>query len=340
LIYTGGAIGLMRRDDGKRRHPESREDLLRIAPELDEIVDFDFVPLLNKDSANINHHDWTTMAKSVHERIDGGYDGFVLAHGTDTMHFSAAAMSFALGRDLPWPVVFTGAQTVPEVHHGDARINLIRACNMALENVGEVVISFGDYVFRGCRAQKKDEARFDAFESPSHPPLGVVTERILIHPTARRRQPSARPELRARFAGGILQVPLIPGMRPELLYPAVESLDCRGVILQSFGAGSVPDEPPYSFMSFIARCVDLAKPVVITTAVTSRHAASPTLHSALAPGRAAISMGAIPTSNMTASCASVKFRWALAEAEGQRDPIEAVRTIMSSAYVDEMDPSE
>lgn len=337
LIYTGGTIGMVRDRRGELRPPAHPEDFLRVAPELESIVEFDFVPLMNKDSTNMNHHDWSVIAAAVHSRAKLGYRGFVIAHGTDTMHFTASALAFALGSDLPCPVVLTGSQTIPEVHHGDARINLVRACRVALEDLGEVVISFGDYVFRGCRAQKKDEARFDAFESPAEFPLGFITEEIKLNPGAKGRNSSRRlAPFRGQFSGGILQVSLIPGLRPDLAIPAIESDACQAVILQSFGAGNVPDDGEYSFLSLIKRCVDWDKPVI----VTSQFPARPTLHTSYAPGRRAVEVGAIPTSNMTASCATVKLRWALAHTKNGKDRSSQIRRVMSKVYVGEMDPIE
>ena len=177
--------------DGTVRPPDDPADFLRVAPELERLVDYDFVPLMNKDSTNINPEDWLQMARAVYERRDVGYEGFVIAHGTDTMHFSASALAFAFGENLSFPVVFTGAQAIPEISHGDARVNLLRACRVATMDLGEVVISFSDYVLRGCRAQKKDEVKFDAFESPGFFPLAYITEHILLTPLARKRSTSA-----------------------------------------------------------------------------------------------------------------------------------------------------
>jgi L-asparaginase/Glu-tRNA(Gln) amidotransferase subunit D len=110
---------------------------------------------MNKDSTNMNPGDWEDIAEAVYRRRNAGYRGFVIAHGTDTMHFSASAVAFALGKNLNFPVVFTGAQTAPDIPHGDARVSLLRAFKVALTDLAEVVICFGDFVFRGCRAQKK-----------------------------------------------------------------------------------------------------------------------------------------------------------------------------------------
>jgi len=336
----------MRVLDGTLRLSLDLEDFLRVAPEMQHIVDFDFVPLINKDSTNMNPSDWTKLAKAVYDRRDAGYNGFVIAHGTDTMHFSAAALSFAFGQNLKFPVVMTGAQTIPEIYHGDARVNLLRACKVATSDIAEVVISFGEYVFRGCRAQKKD-GRFDAFESPAFPPLAYITGDIVSQPLAvMRKDRTNKPDmdLRAEFEKGILQVSLIPGFEPELIEPTLISEKCKGIILQSFGAGNVPHEGQYSFERFIHKAKELNKPVIIT----SQLPANATLHTAYEPGKAAIKAGAIPTGNMTSSCAVVKFRWALAQINNdicagrltESKRIGAVNYMMQEVYVGEMDTIE
>lgn len=334
---------MVRNSRGELRPPDNPEDFLRVAPELGDIVSYEFVPLLNKDSTNIVPSDWVKIAKAIYSRRKEGYDGFVVVHGTDTMHFSASAVAFALGPALPVPVVFTGAQTIPEVRHGDARVNLLRACEVASTNLAEVVISFGDFIFRGARAQKKHEARFDAFESPAQFPLGFITEEILISTDAMTRDSKhsvGRFELRAEFARGVLQVSLIPGLEPSLIMPALEQPACKGLILQSFGAGNVPNAGTYSFRKLIKAAVEREKPVI----VTSQFPASATIHTAYRPGREAMRAGAISTGNMTASCSVAKFRWALARVEREKvEPtarIDRVREIMNEIYIGEMDEAE
>jgi len=292
----------------------------------------------------MNPADWSLMAQAVYERRNEGYDGFVIAHGTDTMHFSASAVAFALGKHLAFPVVFTGAQTIPEVQHGDARVNLLRACKTATVDLAEVVICFGEYIFRGCRAQKKDERRFDAFESPAMFPVGYVTEDIVLHPEVRRRPAKGekrRTCLRSTFADGILQVSLIPGLEPSLLLPALRSTRCKGIILQSFGAGNVPHEGEFSFEELIGKAKHMGKPIIIT----SQFPANATLHTAYEAGRAAVEAGAIPTGNMTSSCAVAKFRWVLAEVDRQAEKkplprakrLDMVYAMMQKVFVGEMD---
>lgn len=341
LIYTGGTVGMIE-ENSVLRPPEDPSDFLKTAPELEDIADIELEVVLNKDSTNVNHHDWQLIAEAIHRRRNDGFGGFVVAHGTDTMHFTASALAFAFGPDLNYPIVLTGAQTIPAVTHGDARVNLLRAARTALEPIAEVCIAFGDYVWRGCRSQKKDERRFDAFESPAFPPLAYITEIIDIQPLAKRTElgKNGDAQFRPGFANGIFQVSLIPGLQPSMLESTVESDECKGLILQSFGAGNVPDAEGYSFEDLVRFAVSNEKPVIIT----SQFPANSTLETEYAPGLRAQDAGAIPTGNMTAAAAVAKFRWVLSlvekELESEKIPADQkllrVSEWMQRKYVGEL----
>jgi len=352
LIYTGGTIGMIRERRGKEyvlRLPEDPSGLLRrlrAEEEVRALADLDFVALLNKDSANIVPADWTKIAQAIYRRLDQGYRGFVITHGTDTLHFSAAALAFAFGDRLHLPIVFTGAQTIPEVAHGDARTNLLRAVKVAGEDLAEVVVAFGDHIFRGCRVWKKDARRFDAFESPAECPVGSVTEEIrLATGRVRPRRGRSEPlEFRPWFSDGLVQLALIPGLEPETLRPILHSEHCKGIVLQSFGAGNLPNQGIYSFTGFIREAVALAKPVIIT----SQLPAGSTLASPYVPGREALAAGAIPTGDMTNAAAIAKFRWVLHQVQeaidggnlAPADKLARIREMMGRVYVGEMTPAE
>lgn len=312
LIYTGGTIGMIRDGEGVLRPAANPAEFLRYLKaeeEVRQIAEIDLVPLMSKDSTNIVPSDWTLMAQAIYERRDKGYKGFVVAHGTDTMHFSSSALAFAFGKHLNFPIVFTGAQTTPEVAHGDARVNLLRALKVACEDIAEVVVSFGEFIFRGCRVQKKDERRFDAFDSPAEFPLGYITEDIVLGNLVKRRKKRPRHaiDFQPHFGNGIVQFSLIPGLKSDLLLPVLYDNRCKGLVLQSFGAGNVPNAGEYSFKNFIECATQLNKPVVIA----SQFPANSTLSSAYEPGVEAVKAGAIPTGNMTNAAATVKFRWVL-----------------------------
>lgn len=349
LIYTGGTIGMERHNErGKivlrpAREPERFLERLGAAEFAKTLADIDFVAPFDEglDSTNIVPANWTAMAHAVYERMDA-YDGFVVAHGTDTLHFTASALAFAFGSHLNKPVVLTGAQTTPDVSHGDARVNILRAIMVACQPVAEVVVAFGEYIFRGCRVQKKDERRFDAFESPAAFPLGYITEEIVLSDFAERSVEAASPlEFRPDFADGIVQISLIPGLRPYSLMPILHAPDVRGVVLQSFGAGNVPDQGEYSFVNFISTATQLNKPVVIA----SQFPANSTLDSLYEPGVKAVDAGAIPTGNMTNAAATAKFRWALHQVDAriktdasldERDRHRLLSAMMTEIFVNEM----
>jgi L-asparaginase/Glu-tRNA(Gln) amidotransferase subunit D len=143
-----------------------------------------------------------------------------------------------------------------------------------------------------------------------------------------------------KFKEGIVQVSLIPGLLPITLEPLL-SAECSGIVLQSFGAGNVPDWQDYGFQKFIERATQKGVPVVIT----SQFPANSTFNTHYAPGLRAVESGAIPTGNMTSSAAAVKFRWALARVTNEVKAgvlqsvceLDKLRDIMSSIYVNEMD---
>ena len=344
IVYTGGTIG-MKAVDGVFRPALSVDEFLDIAPELRDFVEVDLVGLSNKDSTNITPIDWTNIARAIYERRNSNYKGFVVAHGTDTMHFCSSAVAFALGKELNFPVVFTGAQAVPALLGGDARRNLVNACRVALTELAEVVISFGDYVFRACRTQKVDERKFAAFESPAFPPVAYITETIDVQPLAFTQSNKSSSGMNAKtfkphFETGILQIELIPGLEPELVQPMMQSGTCNGLILKSFGAGNVPTHGAFSFLELIEEAVhERGIPVILT----SQFPANSTTTTAYEPGVRAREAGAIPTGNMTSAAAVAKFRWVLAQARAKglqaEKKMRFVAEKMMHVYVGEMSKS-
>src|SRR5215813_499072 len=120
LFRTGGTIGMVRQTVGDKeilRPPKDDEDFLALTKTKEEantIADIHYVSLMNKDSTNMVPADWTIIANAIHDRLNDGFDGFVVAHGTDTMHFTSSALAFAFGPNLNVPIVLTGAQTIPD----------------------------------------------------------------------------------------------------------------------------------------------------------------------------------------------------------------------------------
>ncbi len=193
IIGTGGTIGMAENPEGTVAPPSRRADWFRAVEDLVRTVEFE--ERFDLDSANVGPEHWTQIVRAIVRR-QGEFDGIVVAHGTDTMAYTASAVAFALGRDLGFPVVFTGSQTTVDVPHGDAIANVLRAALVATQDLPEVVISFGEKVFRATRTQKKDDRRFDAFESRATPSSASSprrcrsSARTCCPRAARRRSPT------------------------------------------------------------------------------------------------------------------------------------------------------
>lgn len=362
ILNTGGTVGMVRRG-GRVVEPRDESEFLENYSELLELAEIEFEQPFVRDSINVYPEQWTQIAETIYRKRNEGYTGFVVAHGTDTMAFSASAVAFALGQNLGFPVVFTGAQTTPEVLHGDSHGNLLRACVVASKGaeLPEVVICFGTKVLRALRAQKRDERRFEGFESPSFPPLGEITEDILLDRERIRGldmfrgdlirepvDPRGDIQLQAHFARGLLMIQLTPGLEPNFYLPTLEQRDpatgqlrCTGVILQTLGAGNVANLDPYSFTSFLRRAAQAEIPVLIT----SPYPWSSDLAKEYAPAAEPQQLGAIVAGEMTAAAAATKFRWAIAAVSEKIDNgeikadrrIDELREIMARNYLGEKD---
>jgi len=351
LINTGGTIGMLPdRKSGKVLPAGTADEILQHFGEIRDVANVEYLEVLGQalDSANVTPEHWKRLGEAIGETLDrDDVEGIVVAHGTDTLAYTSSAVAFALGSHLDRPVVFTASQTTVQAVHGDARSNLVRACMVAGtagRGLPEVVILFGDRVFRACRAQKVDDRRFDAFDSPFWPPLARVTQKLDIdHGVVRSIPDEIQPlEVRADFDDRILFIPQVPGLRASVLdrflQSTIESGDIQGIIIQSLGAGNLPTVEPYSLVGFVERAIDQDVPVVLG----SRFPISIEEPNRYEPSAAALRAGAIPLFNMTEAALLTKFAWVLGqmnhEAAFQSRTEWVSRRIMSD-YVGEVDPS-
>ena len=215
--------------------------------------------LMNLDSSNLQPEDWETMARAVADNYDG-FDGFVIAHGTDTLAYTAAALHQML-RHLGKSVVITGAQLPLAAEGSDGPRNLRDAFFVACEGVPGVYVVFHGDVIDGARAKKMHTESFAAYASVNAPLARITPEGVLW----RRKRP--RPAEGLRLVTGLEKrvcvLKLIPGTRPALLDMMVDA-GYRGIIIEGFGAGGVPNDSRGSFLPSIRRAV--AKGVVIVCA--------------------------------------------------------------------------
>ena len=214
-----------------RGRPELNE------PEVPDLTIAEYEPLL--DSANARPSDWLRIARDIAQRREG-FDGFVVLHGTDTMAYTASALAFLL-RGLDRPVVVTGSQIPLGVLRSDGRQNLLTAVLVAArDDVREVCLVFGSKILRGCRAIKASASGFEAFESPNLPPLGAAGVEIEVA-ESRLLEPSPGPVgLPPNLDAPVNLLRLYPGM-PAALLTAALAEPARGLVLEAYGAGNLPD---------------------------------------------------------------------------------------------------
>lgn len=205
-----------------------------------------FDPLI--DSSDIEPEDWRRLALTIGEHY-ADYDGFVVLHGTDTMAYTASALSFML-ENLNKPVVFTGSQLPVGITRSDAKENLLTAVEIAAarENgaalVPEVCVFFEDSLFRGNRTTKKNAEHFNAFESYNYPLLAKAGVHIkYFRSNIRYPKEGLSLRLRLHMAGGVAILKLFPGITEEVVSSLLATPGLRAVVLETFGAGNAPRVP-------------------------------------------------------------------------------------------------
>ena len=241
IIYTGGTIGMMPSPQGYAPSREAFHALLAGIPELKadgmplwDIVDMD--PLL--DSSNITVNEWNKVGFMIAEHYED-YDGFVVLHGTDTMAYTASALSFMLRKNRK-PVVLTGSQIPLCEIRNDARDNLITSLLIAAGGrVHEVCLCFGGKLLRGNRAMKYSADDLIAFESPNYPPLAEIGIDIRYNDAALMPPCGGRAVLQPLKNIPIGVIKVFPGIQFEL-FDAIMTEKLRGIVIETFGAGNIP----------------------------------------------------------------------------------------------------
>lgn len=248
IIYTGGTIGMVETPNGLQ--PFDFSHLMDNVPKVGQLgYQIESVQFPQPiDSSNMNPEYWNQIVKDIADRYEE-FDGFVVLHGTDTMAYTASALSFML-RDLRKPVVITGSQLPIGDTREDGTENLIAALQVAAakdENgdpmIQEVVIAFQDYIVRGCRSTKFTSTGFHAFESFNYPNLGTIDLHIDYNKSYLMRHETKLP-LNPFYSmdPNILVMWLYPGITEDVVKAQLATPGIKAVILRTFGAGNAPTE--------------------------------------------------------------------------------------------------
>lgn len=343
LVHTGGTLGM---DPGESYsedvvgHVQLKEgtggvypktdhlqpgavlsDLLTAVPELENFAVLDVEIPFNVDSCRIGPRQWIQLAKLLDKKRPH-YDAFMVVHGTDTMVFTAAALSLMLA-GFKKPIVMTGSQLPLAMPRSDARQNLIDAIttatagvagnNFATHRMGypvrleEVAICFGGKLLRGNRARKSHSSVYQAFDSPTYPylaELGVEVEfdhSSLLHAAHDVYTP------RFKLNSSVIRIPIVPGVDPRKAYGDIYERGVRGIVLEAFGVGNMPDNPSHGWLPWLKQQRKKGLQVYLCSQCQAGNL-NPELYRS---GSVALNMGVESGRQMTPECAVIKMMFCL-----------------------------
>ena len=307
LLQTGGTIA-MDITHGEPKLDPSRwsEVLYKEIPELSEIADIHIEQLFFKDSSDVSLGDWVQIIEYVEEQYKS-YDGFVILHGTDTMAYTASALSFGL-QNLGKPVIMTGSQVPMSNIRSDARRNLVNAIEMATLPVNEVAICFNDFVYRGNRTTKMSIGDFDAFSSPNFPPLAEIGLNIELNISA--PAPQGELSMSTAFDPSVFLLKTFPGLNPALL-EKMDLSEVRCIVVEAFGSGNFPVHGDGSLLPFLRRCIEHDTLLIFTSQAAYDAVDLGNYES----GRKARDLGALSAGDMTTEATLTKMMYLLGNYE-------------------------
>ena len=264
MIATGGTIASKQTDNGLAPGL-TPEDLLSYVPDVAQVCRVSTLQVCNIDSTNMTPAHWVQMVRAVEENYHA-YDGFVLCHGTDTLAYTAAALSYMIQNSAK-PIVITGAQKPIDVDVTDARSNLLDSFIYAADDDSRgVTVVFDGKVILGTRARKVRAKSYNAFSSLNYPYPAVIQDGMLV-----RYIPEPPVEGEVRFfydmADTVCTLKLTPGIKPEIFSYLFTEYDC--VVIESFGVGGLPQNLVEAFYAEMEKWFSKGKFVVMTTQVVN-----------------------------------------------------------------------
>lgn len=270
LIYTGGTIGMMKDFETGALKAFNFKKLLQKIPELKQLdcqietISFE-KPI---DSSDMDTEKWVAMATIIEENY-ASFDGFVVLHGSDTMSYSASALSFML-ENLNKPVVFTGSQLPIGDLRTDAKENLITAIQIAsLQQKGksvikEVCLYFEYKLYRGNRTTKINAEHFNAFTSPNYPPLAESGVHLNVSPAVLlQKQTTKKICVHKNLNDKVVIVKMFPGINHSVLAAVIAIPDLKGIVLETYGSGNAPSDA--AFIQILKKAIKTGLPIVNVT---------------------------------------------------------------------------
>lgn len=331
IISTGGTVSSIIDYKTGAVHPAfTAEDLLRANPELLEYANYNVKALYNILSENMKPKYWVEAAESIADDISDGSEGVVVAHGTDTLHYTAAALSFML--KTPVPVIITGAQRSSDRPSSDAHMNLIHSVIGAKSDLAEVSVcmhgSLNDtytYLHKGTKVRKMHTSRRDTFRSVNFEPIAKIeNDKMDINPNysyTKRNQNELRVNSAIEEKVGFIKS--FPGISSEFIDYHIDK-GYRGLVIEGTGLGHVPD----NLISSLKRANDENIPVIMT----SQCLYGKVNMNVYSTGRQIIDAGVISGRDMTPETAYVKLCWALGQSDKKAEVEDIINTNIAGEF--------
>ena len=354
FLYHGGTIGqvpelregrviLMVPSGGD----QFRDVCLPIIGQYEDFFETTFEVVTTKDSTNLNQKDWEKLIFRIKKAQDEqGYDAVAIAHGTDTLPYTATALALALhGRNpgqtgLRIPICITGAQNPIYDEKGDGRTNLARMLetlkqSIALD-VADVMVNFDTRVLLGCRTLKVSEKRYDAMQSLSISDVGEIDSTgVHLNTSLLRKRSDAGDKLMLapKFGRGVVGIELVPGLEPNLILGFIASGGVAGMVLKSLGEGNVCCEGEFSLIPAIKQATEeYMTPIFITTKFAGGSAGACHYET----GYEAIKAGGIACFDHTDVAVDVKVIWLIGN--GLCSTVDDFKRAMATSYAGEVTP--
>ena len=322
ILFCGGTISMSKNaDTGALDVAHGAEQFFRLEPRIVEIAEIDVRNVMNIDSSNANPENWQQIGEAISEEYEK-YDGFLITHGTNTMAYTASALSFSL-QNIGKPVVLTGAQVPAEVISTDGRNNLVNALRVCTLDISGVFVVFGSKIIMGARSKKISESDLDAFATFNAGDFGRISIGIELKGQVKPRHPGGL-NLVNTFDRSVVCLTMIPGIQPDFLTKLIDS-GAKGLILRGYGSGDLPAE--------LFPALEYAQQKKVPVVVTTQCPGGATLLGVDTVGLEAIKRGVIQVFDMSMECMSTKLMWLL----GQGTPYEKIKERMQFNMLGEVD---